>query len=450
MKTNSQQSLKRGLKNRHLQMIALGGAIGTGLFYGSASTIQLAGPAISLSYLIGGCVIFFIMRMLGEMAVDNPVSGSFSSYANTYWHEFVGFLSGWNYWMNYVIVSMVELTAVGIYINYWLPDVPQWLSALICLIIITVINLINVKLYGEFEFCTAIIKVVAICCMIIFGIYIICTDMGTFPENLSNLWSHGGYLPNGWWGLALSLVVVMFSFGGVDLIGITAGEAENPEKTLPKAINQILIRILIFYIGTMVVLMSLSPWDQVGLQGSPFVQIFSNIGIPAAANILNFVVIVAALSVYNSSLYSTSRILHNLAQNGNAPKIFASLSRRGIPMVGILVSTAISLLLVILTYILPEKVFMYLLSTVVAALVITWATIAITHMKFRMKFIQENRLDELHFKAFLFPYINYFCFIFLAAIVVIMFFMEDMRISLGALVVWVAFIYITYKLRAKV
>jgi len=398
MKTNSQQSLKRGLKNRHLQMIALGGAIGTGLFYGSASTIQLAGPAISLSYLIGGCVIFFIMRMLGEMAVDNPVSGSFSSYANTYWHEFVGFLSGWNYWMNYVIVSMVELTAVGIYINYWLPDVPQWLSALICLIIITVINLINVKLYGEFEFCTAIIKVVAICCMIIFGIYIICTDMGTFPENLSNLWSHGGYLPNGWWGLALSLVVVMFSFGGIELIGITAGEAENPEKTLPKAINQILIRILIFYIGTMVVLMTLAPWDEVGLNASPFVQIFSNIGVPAAANILNFVVIVAALSVYNSSLYSTSRILHNLAQNGNAPKIFASLSRRGIPMVGILVSTAISLLLVILTYILPEKVFMYLLSTVVAALVITWATIAITHMKFRMKFIQENRLDELHFK----------------------------------------------------
>lgn len=148
--------------------------------------------------------------------------------------------------MNYVIVSMVELTAVGIYINYWLPDVPQWLSALICLIIITVINLINVKLYGEFEFCTAIIKVVAICCMIIFGIYIICTDMGTFPENLSNLWSHGGYLPNGWWGLALSLVVVMFSFGGIELIGITAGEADEPQKSIPKAINQVIWRILIF------------------------------------------------------------------------------------------------------------------------------------------------------------------------------------------------------------
>ena len=449
MKTNSQQSLKRGLKNRHLQMIALGGAIGTGLFYGSASTIQLAGPAISLSYLIGGCVIFFIMRMLGEMAVDNPVSGSFSSYANTYWHEFVGFLSGWNYWMNYVIVSMVELTAVGIYINYWLPDVPQWLSALICLIIITVINLINVKLYGEFEFCTAIIKVVAICCMIIFGIYIICTDMGTFPENLSNLWSHGGYLPNGWWGLALSLVVVMFSFGGVDLIGITAGEAENPEKTLPKAINQILIRILIFYIGTMVVLMSLSSWDQVGLQGSPFVQIFSNIGIPAAANILNFVVLVAALSAYNGILYGTSRMLYGLAKEGNAPKIFASLSRTGIPMVGILVSAVIGIILVIMTYYFPKELFMYLLSIVVAGLIISWFIITITHMKFRLKFTRENRLDELKFKSLFYPYTNYFCILFLIAVVVIMTQIPDMLISIIVLPIWVIFIYMTYLFKKK-
>ena len=449
MKTNSQQSLKRGLKNRHLQMIALGGAIGTGLFYGSASTIQLAGPAISLSYLIGGCVIFFIMRMLGEMAVDNPVSGSFSSYANTYWHEFVGFLSGWNYWMNYVIVSMVELTAVGIYINYWLPDVPQWLSALICLVIITVINLINVKLYGEFEFCTAIIKVVAICCMIIFGIYIICTDMGTFPENLSNLWSHGGYLPNGWWGLALSLVVVMFSFGGVDLIGITAGEAENPEKTLPKAINQILIRILIFYIGTMVVLMSLSSWDQVGLQGSPFVQIFSNIGIPAAANILNFVVLVAALSAYNGILYGTSRMLYGLAKEGNAPKIFASLSRTGIPMVGILVSAVIGIILVIMTYYFPKELFMYLLSIVVAGLIISWFIITITHMKFRLKFTRENRLDELKFKSLFYPYTNYFCILFLIAVVVIMTQIPDMLISIIVLPIWVIFIYMTYLFKKK-
>ena len=311
--------------------------------------------------------------------------------------------------MNYVIVSMVELTAVGIYINYWLPDVPQWLSALICLIIITVINLINVKLYGEFEFCTAIIKVVAICCMIIFGIYIICTDMGTFPENLSNLWSHGGYLPNGWWGLALSLVVVMFSFGGIELIGITAGEADEPQKSIPKAINQVIWRILIFYIGTLVVLMILYPWNEVGLEASPFVQIFSNIGIPAAANILNFVVLVAALSAYNGILYGTSRMLYGLAKEGNAPKIFASLSRTGIPMVGILVSAVIGIILVIMTYYFPKELFMYLLSIVVAGLIISWFIITITHMKFRLKFTRENRLDELIlslYKLFLYLVLN--------------------------------------------
>ena len=193
--------------------------------------------------------------------------------------------------------------------------------------------------------------------MIVFGLYLIFTTMGPFPQNFSNLWVNGGFFPNGAWGFAASLVVVMFSFGGVDLIGITAGEAENPEKTLPKAINQILIRILIFYIGTMVVLMSLSSWDQVGLQGSPFVQIFSNIGIPAAANILNFVVLVAALSAYNGILYGTSRMLYGLAKEGNAPKIFASLSRTGIPMVGILVSAVIGIILVIMTYYFPKELF---------------------------------------------------------------------------------------------
>ena len=445
MKTNSQQSLKRGLKNRHLQMIALGGAIGTGLFYGSASTIQLAGPAISLSYLIGGCVIFFIMRMLGEMAVDNPVSGSFSSYANTYWHEFVGFLSGWNYWMNYVIVSMVELTAVGIYINYWLPDVPQWLSALICLIIITVINLINVKLYGEFEFCTAIIKVVAICCMIIFGIYI----MGTFPENLSNLWSHGGYLPNGWWGLALSLVVVMFSFGGIELIGITAGEADEPQKSIPKAINQVIWRILIFYIGTLVVLMILYPWNEVGLEASPFVQIFSNIGIPAAANLLNIVVLTAAISVYNSAIYSNSRMLYGLASQGNAPKILTALTRNGVPMVGIFISSGITLIAVVLNYLFPGKVFMYLVSIAVAAVLVSWFIIIVTHLKFRKAKARLGQDKDLHFKSIGYPIINYLCIVFLIFIAFMMYQIPDTRNALYILPLWIIILAIGYMLKKK-
>lgn len=448
--SDEQNKMKRGLKNRHMQMIALGTSIGTGLFYGSAPTIKLVGPGIILAYALAGMFIFFIMRMVGEMSVKEPVSGSFVYFANKYLGHFAGYLSGWNYWFLYLMVCFAELSALGIYIQYWLPDVPQWVTVLVCIVIVTTVNLINVKTFGEAEFWASFIKIAAICCMIVFGFYLIFTTMGPFPQNFSNLWANGGFFPNGTWGFAQALAVVMFSFGGVELIGIAAGEAENPEKTLPRAINEVLLRILIFYIGTMVVLMTLAPWNEVGMKASPFVQIFSNIGIPAAANILNFVVIIAALSVYNSSLYSTSRILHNLALNGNAPKIFASVSRRGIPMVGILVSTAISLLLVILTYFLPEKVFMYLLATVVAALVITWGTITVTHWAFRLKFIKEGRLDELHFKAFLFPYTNWFCALFLAAIVVIMFCMGgDMQVSLAALVVWVLFIYITYKIKQR-
>lgn len=441
--------MKRGLKSRHMQMIALGASVGTGLFYGSAPTIKLVGPGIILSYLLAGIFIFFVMRMLGEMSVREPVSGSFSYFADKYWNNFMGYLAGWNYWFLYMIAGMAELSATATYINFWLPDFPQWLTILICMLVIIIVNLINVGFYGESEYWASFIKITAICSMILFGMYLIFTTMGPFPQNFSNLWQNGGVFPNGAWGFVASLAVVMFSFGGVDLIGITAGEAENPEKTLPKAINQILIRILIFYIGTMLVLMSLSPWQEVGLQGSPFVLIFSNMGIPAAANILNFVVLIAALSAYNGILYGTSRMLYGLAKEGNAPKIFASLSRNGIPMVGILVSAAIGLILVVITYYFPKTLFMYLLAIVVAGLIISWFIITITHMKFRRKFIRENRLDELKFKSLWYPYTNYFCIVFLAMIVVVMTQMEDMLVSIIVLPIWVVFIYLTYVLKTK-
>ncbi|MDP4128126.1 MAG: amino acid permease, partial [Bacillota bacterium] len=286
-------------------MIALGGAIGTGLFYGSGTTIKLVGPGISLSFIIGGIAIFFIMRALGEMSVYEPVSGAFSHYAYRYWGDFAGFFSGWNYWFCYVVVSMAELSAIGVYINYWFPSVPTWLSALMFLITITLINLINVKTFGELEFWFSLIKVVAIIAMILFGLLIIFFGLGNNgrPIGLSNLWAHGGFLPNGLWGLLLSLVIVMFSFGGVELIGITAGEADNPTKSIPKAINQVVWRILLFYVGALLVLTIIYPWNLVGTVGSPFVEIFSKIGIPAAAGILNVVVLTAALSTYNRGLY---------------------------------------------------------------------------------------------------------------------------------------------------
>lgn len=440
------KELQRGLKNRHLQMMALGSAIGTGLFYGSASTISLTGPSVMVAYLIGGIVIYFIMRMLGEMAVDEPVSGSFSYYATKYLGPFPGFLSGWNYWYCYIMVSMAELTAVGIYINYWLPDVPQWLSALICLLAITAINLVNVKAYGEMEFWMALIKVVAILSMIILGAYLIFSNPAGFPDNMSNLWAHGGYMPNGVWGLMMACVVVMFSFGGIELLGITAGEAEDPDKSIPQAINQVIWRILIFYVGTMFILMCLWPWNQVGMEASPFVQIFDNVGIPAAAHILNLVVLSAAISVYNSAIYSNSRMLYGLSDKGDAPAILHRLSHRGVPVTGTLISSGITFIIVIMNYLFPSQVFMYLFAVVIISAVINWVSITVTHMKFRQHCIKTGH-PVPHFHSWLYPWMNYFCLAFLAGVIFMMTQIPDMQMAVWALPVWLLVLYAGYRFK---
>ena len=439
--------MKRGLKNRHLQMIALGGAIGTGLFYGSTSTIALAGPAVMLAYLLGGIVIFFIMRMLGEMAVDEPVSGSFSYYATKYWGKFPGFLSGWNYWFNYVLVSMAELTAVGIYMQFWYPYLPEWIAALICLVVITAINLINVTIYGEFEFWMALIKIAAIVLMIVLGLYLLLSGPQSFPDNFSNIWVNGGFLPNGWWGLALATAVVMFSFGGIELIGITAGEAEEPEKSIPRAINQVIWRILLFYVGTMAVLMALWPWNKVGAEASPFVQIFSHVGVPAAAHILNFVVLTAAVSVYNSAIYSNSRMLYGLASKDEAPEFLAQLSGRGVPVKGIFVSSGITLICVALNYFFPGKVFMYLMSIATIAATISWMTITITHLKFRRHCQAQGKATK--FRSPFYPAINYVCIAFLVGVWYFMLQIPDMALAVYLLPVWLLALWLGYLYREK-
>ncbi len=448
--SNTKQHIQRGLKNRHIQMIALGGAIGTGLFYGSATVVKMAGSAITLSYLIGGIVIFFIMRALGEMAVDHPVSGSFSQYAYEYWGELPGFIAGWNYWFNYVVVGMAELSVVGTYINYWFPTVPTWISALVCLVVVTLINITNVKAYGEFEFWFAIIKVIAIIGMIIFGIAMIVFGVGNGgqPTGISNLWTHGGFFPDGVHGLIMSLVLVMFSFGGVELVGITAGEAENPKKSIPQAINQVVWRILLFYIGAFVIILAIFPWDEIEATSSPFVQIFSHVGIPSAANLLNFVVLTAALSAYNSALYSNGRMLYGLAIQGNAPKIFGKLNSGGTPVIAVLVSTAFTLITVLLSYLDPEKVFLYFMALATISIIINWAIILIVQLKFRR---QKQQLNQpLIFKMPLYPVASYISLAFLAAIVVIMAFMPAMRYSLYIAPVWLLCLYVGYKLKTAV
>ncbi|MFT4174054.1 MAG: amino acid permease, partial [Rhodocyclaceae bacterium] len=241
--------LKRGLKNRHIQLIALGGAIGTGLFLGSAGVMKSAGPSMILGYAIGGLIAFLIMRQLGEMIVEEPVAGSFSHFAYKYWGDLPGFMSGWNYWVLYILVGMSELTAVGKYVQYWWPWIPMWATAAVFFVAINLVNLANVKLYGEAEFWFAIIKVVAVIGMILLGAYLLLSGTAGPDATVRNLWDRGGFFPNGFGGLAMMLPIIMFSFGGLELVGITAAEADNPGKTSPKAINQVLYRILIFYIG---------------------------------------------------------------------------------------------------------------------------------------------------------------------------------------------------------
>ncbi len=429
MESSDKHTLKRGLKNRHVQLIALGGAIGTGLFLGTASTIKMAGPAVILSYAIGGFIAFLIMRQLGEMMAQEPVAGSFSNLAHTYWGDFPGMVSGWNYWMLYVLVGMSELTAVGVYVKYWFPSVENWQTIIVFFLVINAINLATVKIFGELEFWFASIKVAAIVSMILLGGYILLTAGEGSPSTIKNLWAHGGFFPEGAYGVFISLAVVMFSFGGLELVGIAAAETDNPQKTIPQAVNQVIYRILIFYVGALIVLLALSPWNALGGAGkgaswaeamaaSPFVQIFSLIGIPSAAHVLNFVILTAALSVYNSGVYSNSRMLYGLALQGNAPRVFGTVNSRGVPIAALGLSSVSTMLCVGLNYIMPADALGLLMALVVAALVINWAMISLTHLKFRRS--KEASNEKLVFKSLWFPGANYLCLFFMGLVLFIL------------------------------
>ncbi|WP_409158577.1 amino acid permease [Pectobacterium sp. B2J-2] len=440
-------TLKRGLKNRHIQLIALGGAVGTGLFLGIAQTIKMAGPSVLLGYAIGGLIAFLIMRQLGEMVVEEPVAGSFSHFAYKYWGDFAGFASGWNYWVLYVLVAMAELSAVGIYVQYWWPDIPTWVSAAVFFLLINAINLANVKVYGEMEFWFAIIKVAAIIGMIVFGGWLLLSGTGGPEATVTNLWAQGGFFPNGVLGLVMAMAVIMFSFGGLELVGITAAEADDPEKSIPRATNQVIYRILIFYIGSLAILLSLYPWGKVVEGGSPFVMIFHELNSNVVATVLNIVVLTAALSVYNSCVYCNSRMLFGLAKQGNGPKILETVDRRGVPVVAIGISALATALCVLINYLIPGKAFELLMALVVSALVINWAMISLAHLKFRTQKDKEGTVTK--FKALLYPLGNYLCLLFLTGILVIMFLTPGIQISVMLIPVWLFILAVGYFIKKK-
>lgn len=455
-------TLKRGLSNRHIQLIALGGAIGTGLFLGIGPAAVLAGPSVIFGYAFAGIIAFFIMRQLGEMVVEEPVSGSFSHFAYKYWGSFAGYASGWNYWILYILVSMSELTAIGIYVQYWWPDIPLWASSLFFFLAINAINLGSVKLFGEAEFWFSIIKVVAIVAMIIFGTYLLISGTGGEQASLSNLTNNGGFFPKGWFektesgyqGLLAVMAIIMFSFGGLELIGITAAEAENPEKNIPKATNQVIYRILIFYVGALIILFSLSPWETITTKTSPFVTVFDNLkgmhfqlfgtdvsATNLIANALNLIVLTAALSVYNSSVYSNSRMLYGLAEQKNAPKFLLKLNKHSVPTRAIIVSSCFAAICIVINKFVPEKAFEILMSLVVSCLIINWIMISFTHLKFRKA--KDIEQIKTKFPSFLYPISNYICILFLLAILIIMS-ITGMHVSVILIPVWLVLLYITY------
>lgn len=438
------KELKRGLEARHIQMIALGGTIGVGLFMGSASTIQWTGPSVMLAYAISGIFVFFIMRAMGEMLYVEPSTGSFATFGYKYIHPLAGYLTVWSNWFQWVIVGMSEIIAVGAYMQYWFPDLPAWIPGLIAMIILGAANLMSVKSFGELEFWFAMIKIVTIILMIIagFGLIFFGIGNGGIAVGLSNLWAHGGFFTGGWSGFFFALSLVVAAYQGVELIGITAGEAKNPQKTITKAVNSIIWRILIFYIGAIFVIVTVYPWDELSTIGSPFVATFAKVGITAAAGFINFVVITAAMSGCNSGIYSAGRMLYTLGMNGQAPKFFTKLTSNGVPIVGTL-GVLIGLVIgVVLSYIAPENLFVYVYSASVLPGMVPWFIILISQIRFRKE--KGKEMANHPFKMPFAPVTSYLTIAFLIMVLVGMWINDDTRVSLIVGIVFLALVTLSF------
>lgn len=381
-------NLQRELSNRHVQLIAIGGAIGTGLFLGAGQTIAMTGPSILLTYIFIGFMLFMFMRGLGEIIIQNTNFKSFADVTNTYIGPFAGFVTGWTYWLCWIITGMAEVTAVAKYVSFWFPHIPNWISALFCVLILMSFNLLSAKLFGELEFWFSIVKIVTIIGLIIVGAIMILfaykTQFG--HASLTNLYNHGIF-PKGASGFFMSFQMAVFSFVGIEMIGVTAGETKDPESTIPKAINSVPIRILIFYVGALAVIMSIIPWDKVDPDNSPFVKLFTLIGIPFAAGLINFVVLTAAASSCNSGIFSNSRMLFGLSDNKQAPPAFSKTNKNGVPHVAIIGSSALLLIAALLNYIFPDAtlVFTYVTTLSTVLFLIVWALIIIAYINYSSK-----------------------------------------------------------------
>ncbi|WP_454962628.1 amino acid permease [Corynebacterium durum] len=406
----------QGLKARHIHFIALGSAIGTGLFYGSAKAIQAAGPSVLLVYLLGGIVVYFMLRALGEMAVSMPVVGSFSEYARTHLGGWAGFITGWMYAFEMVIVCIADLTAVGIYMDFWYDGVPRWIWVALALLIVGAVNLTSVRLFGELEFWFTLIKVAAVIAMIVGGAAILIFGFGEQPHavGVSNLWNDGGVMPNDPTGMISAFILVLFAFGGTEIIGVTAAEADHPEQSIPKAVNTVPVRILLFYVLAIFVILCINPWRTVNGDESPFTQIFSSLNhdwSTGVAGVLNFVLITAALSAINSDIFGAGRIITGMAQEKLAPRVCAKLYN-GVPVVTVAALIAVLSLGVWLNYIIPEEVFAIIAALATFATIFVWLMILLAHVASRRR-MSPSQVQELKFPVPFWPYGQYFAIAFI-------------------------------------
>ncbi len=415
----------KGLKNRQIQMIALGGAIGTGLFLGAGGRLASAGPGLFLVYGICGVFVFLILRALGELVLHRPSSGSFVSYAREFFGEKLAFVAGWMYVLNWAMTGIVDTTAIAHYCHYWkaFQVVPQWTLALIALVVVLSMNLISVKLFGELEFWASLIKVLALVTFLVVGTVFL---VGRFKvdghETGTGLWdSHGGLLPTGLLPLVLVTSGVVFAYAAVELVGIAAGETENPEKIMPRAINSVVFRIAVFYIGSTVLLGLLLPYTAYKDHVSPFVTFFSKMGYSGAGSLMNVVVLTAALSSLNAGLYSTGRILRSMAINGSGPKFTAPMSKNGVPYGGILLTSAVGLLGIVLNAVKPSQAFEIVLHIAAVGIVFAWGTIVASQLRL-YHWAKAGRLERPNFRMPLAPYSGYLTLAFLVSVVVLMLF----------------------------
>lgn len=437
--TKEDAGYHKSLKPRQVQMIAIGGAIGTGLFLGAGGRLASAGPGLFVIYGICGVFVFFILRAMGELVLHRPTTGSFVSYAREFLGEKAAFVAGWMYFLNWSVTTIVDSTAIAVFFKFWgvFKDVPQWLIALIALGIVLAMNLVSVALFGEFEFWAALVKVIALVTFLVAGTIFLAGrySVDGHPTGFSVITNNGGLFPVGVLPLVLVTSGVVFAYAAVELVGIAAGETEEPEKIMPRAINSVIARIALFYVGSLFLLALLLPYTAYSPSESPFVTFFSKIGIEGAGTVMNLVVLTAAFSSLNAGLYSTGRILRSMAMNGSAPKFTARMSRQGVPYGGILLTASIGLLGVLLNSIVPDQAFEIVLNVASLGILASWATIIICQLQL-YRWSQQGRMARPSFRMWGSPYTGYATLAFLLTVLVLMAFNYPVgTITIGGLVV---------------